>query len=729
MSIPKLFKKAYKEKQFRKKLLKRLHIKEDRDYVASLFTFDPDKGKYVFSATPDKKAQKRLKTLAKAIRKNNGVFVAWKLALVLIVAAGTIGFNILFKNALLERLAEQALETVFDAPAKISGMDAKLLKGNISIASMEIGDKDRPGINLLQTGPAAFSIDTALALKKKLRIIEASVKELRTGTESSITGSWTREKKKKEDTAAKNEKPSVLPKLPSLPDLTGEIADFDYKGLIDEQKENLASYKILEQIKSDSEGMVKKWDAKLDESKQDIENITAKARELSSLNPSSLTDVSKLQSLQKELESGYSEVRNVESKVKGIRTELENDRKSIISRKNDVQKVFGQDYDMLKGLINLPTSEKLSLVSGYASGYIGPELQTYYGYVLKGMDALEMVKAFKQDKAKNGKAKKEERRYQEFVTYPSEAYPDLLIEKIEGSFAGRYSGEGRIEHISSDPELTKDPVAVNATFTGEGYDAQLNASADTRNDYRTFSMSFSLGGLPVHLDEGLDGLTLKSLDGKADGSLSIDLVNGYSDGSGVLKFVIGGTKITQTSGSGMIHDAIGSIFSTPVDIDAQGTFSVKDRNISGIRLNSSFDKVLSDRVGAYIGEKAKEMEKELRDEVNAYLEDMLKDYDVLNSVLSDEDAQALSQIRSVDDAKKLFEAKKQEAQNKVDAIVGELEKKKLEAEQQAKAEAERIKREAEEKARAEAEQRRKEAEAKAKEEANKIKDKVKIPGF
>ena len=91
----------------------------------SLFSFNPDKGKYVFTGDIGKKETKRLKTLAKSIKKNKGVFVVWKLALVLILAGAIAGFNILFKNKLLESLAEQGLETVFGAPVEISGLKAE----------------------------------------------------------------------------------------------------------------------------------------------------------------------------------------------------------------------------------------------------------------------------------------------------------------------------------------------------------------------------------------------------------------------------------------------------------------------------------------------------------------------------------------------------------------------------------------------------------------------------
>ncbi|MBN2509333.1 MAG: hypothetical protein JXB03_03615 [Spirochaetales bacterium] len=715
MSIPGIFRKEYTEKQLQKKLLKRLYIKEDRDYVASLFTKDPKTGKFVCSAQPDKKAQKRLKALAKAVKKNKGLFVAWKLALVLVLAGGIVVFNIVFKNRIAERFAEKGLSTVFGAPVDIRGMEVHLFQGRSAFASMEIGDSKTPGKNLFQTGRGAFDISTGLALRKKLVISDASLLDIQTGTDSTIPlRAWDKEQRKKDEADPDDGRntSSFLPSLPAMPDFSQGFEDFDYRGLIEAQKENLPSIKALEQIQADGEALVAKWDEKLAASGETVESVSARARRLSSTDLSDLKDINKLTYLQKDLENGYREVQTAVNDAQALRTQLINDKNAIIRRKNNVSEMAGEDYRMLKDLVLLPAGEKADMVSAFASSFIAPELAVYYGYVRKGLAVLHALKADKNDKESESGA--EGRRYQQFISFPINDYPDVLISRLETSFAGAYEGLALIENISSDPELAGAPVTVNAALKGDGWQGSLDASADLRENREALGLNFSVDGLGFSLDEGLEGMTIQSLKGNMKGTVSADLSGGYENGRGVLSLVLQDSAIVQTKGGGMVHDTIGGLFAEPVDIDVQGSFDVKDAAVKNLRVSSGFDKVLSQRIGAYLKDQAAQMEAKLRSEVRTYLKERMKEYAQLDTLLSGQDAEALAQVRSVNDAKNLLENKKKEAEAKVKAISDEASRRAREAEEKAREEADRLKREAEER---------------AEDEAKKLKDKVKIPGF
>ena len=74
--LPSIFKKTYTEKSLEKKLLKKLYIPADREFVASQFSADeknPTK-KQIVRTEYDAKDFKRLKMLCKQIKRQKGRF-------------------------------------------------------------------------------------------------------------------------------------------------------------------------------------------------------------------------------------------------------------------------------------------------------------------------------------------------------------------------------------------------------------------------------------------------------------------------------------------------------------------------------------------------------------------------------------------------------------------------------------------------------------------------------
>jgi len=166
IKIPKIFRKTYTEKKFKKKILKRIHLPADKDFVNSLFTKEED-GKYHPTGKVPAKEKKHLKRIKKAIKANKGLFVAWKAALVLIVVGPIVAFSLFFLDSTIERTMEKAMETVFKAQVDIEGTDVSLIKGRISFNSMAVADADNPMTNLFELSSTAFDIDIDQALRRR----------------------------------------------------------------------------------------------------------------------------------------------------------------------------------------------------------------------------------------------------------------------------------------------------------------------------------------------------------------------------------------------------------------------------------------------------------------------------------------------------------------------------------------------------------------------------------
>ena len=135
-NIPKIFRKKYNSKKLNKKIFKKLYIPSDKEYVQTLFVEVEKKGKKqvpIFAIPVEtisgfqKKEIKRLKLIAKQIKKQKGRinFVPLIVALA-VLAAIPVGF-ILFKNKIVKYAITNTCENIFEAKCDIESVDFRLL--------------------------------------------------------------------------------------------------------------------------------------------------------------------------------------------------------------------------------------------------------------------------------------------------------------------------------------------------------------------------------------------------------------------------------------------------------------------------------------------------------------------------------------------------------------------------------------------------------------------------
>ena len=110
--LPWMFKKAYTEKSLEKKLLKKLYIPADREFVAAQFSADEgDTAKLRIHRTEyDEKDFRRLKVLSKQIKRQKGRVNLVPLAAVAAVVVGIVLAVLMFKDPLAKRALTVGLQ-------------------------------------------------------------------------------------------------------------------------------------------------------------------------------------------------------------------------------------------------------------------------------------------------------------------------------------------------------------------------------------------------------------------------------------------------------------------------------------------------------------------------------------------------------------------------------------------------------------------------------------------
>src|SRR6056297_1212156 len=186
--LPKLFRKPISPKKFNHRIARRIHVQSELDYLNSKLTQD-GQGNYLIDIDKlGKDDLKRLTRLSKAIKRNKGLIVGWKAAFLVVILAGTLGFNYFLKNKFIKTGVESYLQGIFRAQVELESPDLSLLAGTLSFEHLSIADADQPMKNLVEIGRSTLSIDVGRLLSKKLIINEAPSREIQFETSRSTSG-------------------------------------------------------------------------------------------------------------------------------------------------------------------------------------------------------------------------------------------------------------------------------------------------------------------------------------------------------------------------------------------------------------------------------------------------------------------------------------------------------------------------------------------------------------
>ena len=187
MKVPKLFKAELSEKRFRKKVIRRVYIESERNFLLGLYSKGAD-GLYHRPEELDTEDTKRLQQLARSIKKNRGVLRTGKVSLLVIVVAVILVFNFVFKNRLLEQALERGLEGVFSARAEVDDLDFRILSGRIFFAHLSVADREQPFRNLFELGATEVDLNTAELLKAKVVVTNLESLEIGWNTPRQTSG-------------------------------------------------------------------------------------------------------------------------------------------------------------------------------------------------------------------------------------------------------------------------------------------------------------------------------------------------------------------------------------------------------------------------------------------------------------------------------------------------------------------------------------------------------------
>lgn len=530
--IPSLFRKKYTAKKLEKKIYKKLYVPDDKKYVKGLFTEVEKKGAKqipIYAIPADKAEQlakkdmKRLKLLAKQIKKQKGrVNFVPLIVTIAFIAAIPICFS-MFKNVIIKKAITVACENIFEAKTDIEKVDFKFLDSSLKIKKIEIANKNDYMKNLVDIGSITIDFDLGQLLRKRFVADELSVLEVNSGTERKTSGELPPAKEKKiKKQKAKAEKEASESKLgKALSDkkavaansleknITGLFNQFNPETLMQNYAAQLQTPAISNQVQEQIPQIVAKWQAKPAEVQKTVDELQKSVNEIMSFDYSAVqNNPLKIKEFIESLDATYKNIEKVKNDANGVLNSFNADIAEADGLRKTVQNAVTHDMNFANSEINkiksLNVSDGTKLISGMFENVACDVLGKYYPYAQKGVSYLLELKAKQASKPKTEKVKKEKKKYSvkrapgRDIFYRQDKVPALWIKKMAGSGPNFFA---QATDIASNQDIINKPAKIdfNMDLWNLQHTAKLVVDFRTETKEPLVRADYGLKNIPLNI--------------------------------------------------------------------------------------------------------------------------------------------------------------------------------------------------------------------------------------
>lgn len=762
--LPKILRKKYTPEKFRKKIVQKLYLPQDRDFLTSSF-IENESGIMEVVNDLDYKAKKRLSVLAKQIKKNKGILRMGRLSIPLAVLCGAVIFNILFLNTLVSKAFQDGLEQLFQARAEVEGLRLNIIRGTIEIDSLSVADARNPMFNLFNAENAVLDIHVRSLLERKLAVIDMSVAAVDFGRARNSTGALP---------ASEITDYESIP-LVSEPKGSGsgllEIPSFgndDINQYISDYLSELESFQQIQLAEAEFAEVFAKWNSEAETIAALVSELESTAREAATLRPQdfrTVEDIETARNLLTQLQTQLSRAEQFGSDIiESGQSDLIATTELISSISNSLSADIGlarQDFEAVVGDPAGIASEAASVLLTETAWQHIERIQQAFVFIerLKGLQSRTGSEV--------GESEGPSRRGGIDVEFPSMQYPGFYIGRGASSF--RFNDVDtfiELLHLNSSPELIQQPTSISYRQNTAEVNFELQANLPLHEpDSNPLDLRVVYAGFPVQISRNLESIGHITVSGSADLVWMTDLKDAGNMRNSI-QLNIPEPNISIMSGNQRVDILLNDIIRSIDQLDVSMSSVISDSSVSALRISTNLDDLLTgslenllrseweqfqnmaedelrkrvdeqlSRLNEYrdrldgLSERYQEYENRLaeyRSVINDFQNELIGPYDNWETALSDIEKQISQRVdeqlsAAEDEARQRAAEAEEKARREAEELAARLEAERETAEKAARAEAERVQREAEAEARRRAE-----------EEADRVRESLparpRLPGF
>ncbi|MFC2601160.1 MAG: TIGR03545 family protein [Treponema lecithinolyticum] len=483
--LPSLLKKAYSEKQLENKLLKKLYIAGDREFMSSYFVSDskqPNKKSIRQNTELNKADFIRLKLLTKQIKKQGLRVKFIPLAAVLIFIVSLCAVVLLFKDSLVKSALIHVLQNAAGAKTEIGFVHVGILDSVLTVKNLRVADKNNPMKNIFEAQKIEADFNLTQLLKRRFVCENLEVSGMAFATERKTSGALSKRKQKKQSKrtakAGSKKSGSVAALIEQKKDtaldatkqtITRVFEKFDPKMLIDDAQKDLRSPQAAQKAREQIESVLSTWENRPEQLEKSVSDFSQSVQKLIERDYKKITNIGELQIAFEELNRAAQDGKTVSQQVQSAVSDIKKDGQAVRRFAKETADALKYDTSVIAERINkvrsFKTDDGKNLISQSITSVICSILGKYYPYAQTAVDTLVTISRNSAHGKNKNRTKKTKRsstplhRLQGRTIDFGSRYPSFLIERVYASGTGF---EAQLSDISNDPDMWGKPAALSA---------------------------------------------------------------------------------------------------------------------------------------------------------------------------------------------------------------------------------------------------------------------------
>jgi uncharacterized protein (TIGR03545 family) len=606
-------------------------------------------------------------------------------ALILTVLLGA--YFTIFFDGHLRRGLEYAGTMINGAEVDIHSLHTSFLRAEMTIAGIEVTDKNQPTRNIMGVGKIHFKMLWDALLRAKVVVDDASILDIEALTPRKKAGYVV-------PPSPPSKGPSALEKVEDqvltqtrkqynqnfMGDVASVLSGTDYRDQLKNIQGNLKSDARIKELQKELDEKKKKWEARIKElpQQQDFKQYQdrIKALKFDVKNPGEFAkNVQEADKIRKEIEA---KVKVVDQTTKDVK----NDVNTYSQEFKDLEKMVQEDMKDLQSRLKLPNVDPKEFSQQLFMGMVEKKLGGLAKYIEVARKYMPPPQT-KAQKAAAAQAKREEQivppkrgqgvnyRFPVTTGYPLFwlKHAALSSELGQSEYSGNIKGE--IKDLNTDPAFLKKPTLFLAKgdFPKQGisdFDAKI--TLDHTTEQSRDSMDLAVGGFPVSenvLSNSPDvKLVMQSAKGTSlmnavlvDEALTVNIKNTFKE----IKYDLQAkNKMVQE----IIDNVLKGIPQVSLNAEVKGSLHAFDVHINsnlGDELSKGFQKQLQAKIDEAKGQLNKLINERIGGEKNKLKEQMDKTLGPITKSLDEKKGEA---DKAVTDAKNQAEGGQKQGQGK-----------------------------------------------------------------
>lgn len=537
--LPSILKKTYTEKSLEKKLLKKLYIPADREFVASQFSADekdPAKRRIVRTEY-DVKDFKRLRILSKQIRRQKGRVNLVPLAAAAAFVAALVLVVLIFKDPLAKRALTAGLQKITGAKVDIASVHVGLLDSSVTVRALAAADKNSPMKNVFEAQKIQLDFNLTQLLKKRFVCQNLEVSGMAFGTERKTSGELPAAVKKAKKEKARDKDDGKIALLikerqkdaleQSKKIVSSMFESLNPQNFLDNALKQLQTPAASQKAQETVAQIVAVWEKRPAELEAAVNDFRKSSEKVAARDYQAIKDLAELKAALEELNTAIKDGQKLAALSDTTVKDLQKDGKTVRLAAKEASDAVKKDTDFVNGEINkirsftVADGKNIFAQTVKAASY--SVLGKYYPYAEKALNAaLNSNKGANKDAQEKKAAKKQKARQKagrlpgRTIEYRADIYPSFLIQQMLANGTGF---EGRINDISNDPDRWGKPASFSARFDESAFSenkrthsAEGIVNIGEKLDYPLLKMQYTGSGYKASFNPSSD---LQTLDASA----------------------------------------------------------------------------------------------------------------------------------------------------------------------------------------------------------------------